>query len=256
MIIYYIAGDGTTTATILAQAIVKITSSQANDNVEIYVSNVLKVLDTDYTCVGNGTITFLTAPINGAVILTRIAKASSNDSFIPNSPASLSLNKLYIPQIISDSTGQPTHVLKMNAMDNGSKTINVHDNFKHFIQGHDGSKTTAYGDYRDDLLLEFEKRIYNHTLSFHKFEDSFHTGIQKKELNNKFTRYNQSKEIRKELYNIWEKLFNVQPFTFTFDTASNFTINYSGIANQPGHALGIIKDKFLTGRSIFYPIIL
>jgi hypothetical protein len=250
-------GDGTTTAFALPSTFTTWTTADGyNDNVEIYVSNVLKVLDTDYTCVGNGTITFLTAPINGAVILTRIAKASSNDSFIPNSPASLSLNKLYIPQIISDSTGQPTHVLKMNAMDNGSKTINVHDNFKHFIQGHDGSlypvsSTTL--TIAEQALMDFEMRIYNHTLSFHKFEDSFHTGIQKKELNNKFTRYNQSKEIRKELYNIWEKLFNVQPFTFTFDTASNFTINYSGIANQPGHALGIIKDKFLTGRPDLYP---
>ena len=29
------------------------------------------------------------------------------------------------------------------------------------IQGHDGSITKAYGDYRDDLILELEKRIYN-----------------------------------------------------------------------------------------------
>jgi hypothetical protein len=29
------------------------------------------------------------------------------------------------------------------------------------IQGHDGSITIAYGDYRDDLLLELEYRIYN-----------------------------------------------------------------------------------------------
>ena len=29
------------------------------------------------------------------------------------------------------------------------------------IQGHDGSITPAFGDFRDDLLLEFERRIYN-----------------------------------------------------------------------------------------------
>ena len=28
-------------------------------------------------------------------------------------------------------------------------------------QGHDGSIFKAYGDYRDDLILELEKRIYN-----------------------------------------------------------------------------------------------
>jgi hypothetical protein len=29
------------------------------------------------------------------------------------------------------------------------------------IQGHDGSQILAYGDYRDALILELEKRIYN-----------------------------------------------------------------------------------------------
>ena len=29
------------------------------------------------------------------------------------------------------------------------------------IQGHDGSLVLSYGDYRDDLILELEKRIYN-----------------------------------------------------------------------------------------------
>ena len=29
------------------------------------------------------------------------------------------------------------------------------------IQGHDGSIVAAFKDYRDDLLLELEKRIYN-----------------------------------------------------------------------------------------------
>ena len=29
------------------------------------------------------------------------------------------------------------------------------------IQGHDGSITVAYGDFRDDVLLELEKRIFN-----------------------------------------------------------------------------------------------
>ena len=29
------------------------------------------------------------------------------------------------------------------------------------IQGHDGSIVKAYGDYRDNLILELEKRIHN-----------------------------------------------------------------------------------------------
>ena len=33
------------------------------------------------------------------------------------------------------------------------------------IQGHDGSLMIAYGDFRDDIILEFEKRIYNNIKS-------------------------------------------------------------------------------------------
>jgi hypothetical protein len=32
---------------------------------------------------------------------------------------------------------------------------------RYVIQGHDGSITAAFGDFRDDLLLELELRIYN-----------------------------------------------------------------------------------------------
>ena len=65
---------------------------------------------------------------------------STANSHIPPTPTSMGLYKKYTPMRFTDDTFQvPREV----------------------IQGHDGSITAAYGDFRDDLLLEFEYRIYN-----------------------------------------------------------------------------------------------
>lgn len=60
--------------------------------------------------------------------------------FVPETPTKLGVYPKYQPSKYLDDTYQTP--------------INV-------IRGHDGSIIPAFNDYRDDLLLEFEKRIYN-----------------------------------------------------------------------------------------------
>jgi len=61
-------------------------------------------------------------------------------AYIPSTPTKVGAYPTYVPRIELDTTyTNPTNV----------------------IIGHDGSKTIAFGDYRDQLLLELEKRIYN-----------------------------------------------------------------------------------------------
>jgi hypothetical protein len=61
-------------------------------------------------------------------------------NYIPCTPTKLGLYKKYTPRkFIDDTYTTPREV----------------------IQGHDGSIVTAYGDYRDDAILELELRIYN-----------------------------------------------------------------------------------------------
>ena len=71
-------------------------------------------------------------------------------SYVPNTPTKLGLYQAFEPAVVLDSNyNQPTY----------------------FIKGHDGSYTKLYGqyiseldilvDFRDQALLEFEKRIYN-----------------------------------------------------------------------------------------------
>lgn len=65
---------------------------------------------------------------------------STSFNFIPPTPTSIGLYKKYTPsKFIDDTYREPQEV----------------------IQGHDGSITIAFGDFRDDLLLELEYRIYN-----------------------------------------------------------------------------------------------
>ena len=64
----------------------------------------------------------------------------TDGSFVPETPSKLGLYPKFIPQrFMDDSYLTPVEV----------------------IQGHDGSITPVFGDIRDDLLLELEKRIYN-----------------------------------------------------------------------------------------------
>jgi hypothetical protein len=65
---------------------------------------------------------------------------STSFCHIPPTPTSMGLYKKYTPmKFIDDTYVEPKEV----------------------IQGHDGSTTVAYGDFRDDLLLELEYRIFN-----------------------------------------------------------------------------------------------
>ena len=65
---------------------------------------------------------------------------NTEGSYIPPTPTKLGLYPKFLPsKFLDDTYVTPTWV----------------------IQGHDGSITVAFNDYRDDIILELEKRIYN-----------------------------------------------------------------------------------------------
>jgi hypothetical protein len=66
---------------------------------------------------------------------------NTDGSFIPPTPTKLGLYPKFEPMLFTDNT-----------FADGSRNV---------IQGHDGSITLAFGDYKDNILLEFEKRVYN-----------------------------------------------------------------------------------------------
>jgi hypothetical protein len=73
-------------------------------------------------------------------IISIIEYNNTDGSYVPETPTKLGLYPKFIPEIFVDNTYRtPIQV----------------------VQGHDGSITPAFGDYRDNLLLELERRIYN-----------------------------------------------------------------------------------------------
>jgi hypothetical protein len=107
---------------------------------DVYLNDVILTRGQDYVVATDGPrITVLaTLTLGDSLVLQEYS--STYGSFVPNTPTKMGLYAAYVPGILTEqtSTGQ-TQV----------------------IQGHDGSITPIFGDLRDDVLLEFETRIYN-----------------------------------------------------------------------------------------------
>lgn len=73
-------------------------------------------------------------------VLTIVEFSNTDGCFIPETPSKLGLYPKFIPGVVVDSTY--------------SNTVTM-------LRGHDGSQSPIFGDFRDNLLLELETRIYN-----------------------------------------------------------------------------------------------
>ena len=115
-------------------------SKLSNKAVLVYLNNQQLVNGVDYTFrTDTPSIDFNVTLAVGDII--KIVEYSNTDgNYIPETPTKLGLWPSYIPEVFIDDTYRtPTTV----------------------IRGHDGSITPAFGDYRDEFLLELELRIYN-----------------------------------------------------------------------------------------------
>ena len=111
-----------------------------NRAVLVYVNGEQQTLGIDYTfSVNSPSITFNRDFTIGDIISIR-DYSDTDGNYIPETPTKLGLYPKFAPAIYLDNTYQTP--------------VNV-------ILGHDGSITPAFGDFRDDYLLELEKRIFN-----------------------------------------------------------------------------------------------
>jgi len=106
----------------------------------VYVNDVILTRGIEYL-VGIDTPT-LTILIDLAVgdVVTINEYSATYGNFVPNTPTKVGLYPKFLPRMYLD-TNYVTPAM--------------------VIQGHDGSITVAFGDIRDQVLLEFETRIYN-----------------------------------------------------------------------------------------------
>jgi len=202
--------------------------------VYVYINNVQLLNTRDYEF--NETFGFVTIKlelVEGEVIEIR-EYVSTSTNYIPPTPTSMGLYKKYTPmKFIDDTYRDPKEV----------------------IQGHDGSITIAYGDFRDDLLLELEYRIYNNIKQEYDpavfdidsiiggyYGNSIYTKSQVDSIVNKeFLKWTQGTNIN---YTVNDYFIDTESFTYTY---SNMT-DPTGTQNLPGYWRGVYQWFYDTDR--------
>ena len=106
----------------------------------VYLNGSILTRGYDYVVgVDSRTIT-ISVPLAVGDQVTLREFSATYGSYVPNTPTKMGLYAAYRPELyVDEGYLTPTPV----------------------IRGHDGSITVAFGDYRDDVLLEFETRIFN-----------------------------------------------------------------------------------------------
>ena len=177
----------------------------------VYLNNVILTRDQDYVVATDGPrLTILTTLAIGDTVTINEYSATYGN-FVPNTPSKMGLYPKWQPEITTLVTSNGTG---------------------EFIIGHDGSETPVFGDIRDQVLLEFETRIYNNikqdgnpvpltveNVLPGQFRD---TGYSFEEINNIFA-------VDLLSYCGWNKLdYKSQ----TFSATNEFTWNYSNTTNR------------------------
>lgn len=212
----------------------------SNLSVLVYLNGVQLVKGKEYVFDTNRAGVTISAPLVIGDKITIYEYSDTDGNYIPETPTKLGLYPKFTPQIYFDTT----YVTPINV-----------------IQGHDGSITPAFGDFRDDLLLEFEKRIYNNIkidytaanlVDIHNFiPGKFRT-----------TEYSSSEftQLLSDSFLSWVGDNRIDYITNTsFISSDSFTWNYSKFVDTinggklPGYWRAIYKYFYDTDRPHTHP---
>jgi hypothetical protein len=106
----------------------------------VYLNNEILTRDKDYVVATNGPRITIGVALAVGDTVTINEYSATYGSFVPNTPSKMGLYPAWQPEITTLVTSNGTG---------------------EFIIGHDGSETPVFGDIRDQVLLEFETRIYS-----------------------------------------------------------------------------------------------
>ena len=205
--------------------------------VNVYHNDIHLLYGKDYTFSTHGFI-IISSEIADGDQITIYEYESTDGSFIPETPTKLGIWPKYEPQIFTDNS-----LITPRTM----------------IQGHDGSVVLAYDDYRDDLVLELEKRIYNN-IKVRYDADIFdiHSIIPSYTRKTPYSLHEFNDIIAPSFYK-WTSLVG-QDFTkaYGYDIKNSFTYNYIGNASLdgrevPGYWRGIYRWMLDTDRPNMCP---
>ena len=177
----------------------------------VYRNGVIQTRGVDYTVATDGPRIVLLFPlIYGDVVVVKEYEETFG-ACIPDTPTKLGLYPAYLPEKFVDNTYKDA--------------VEV-------LRGHDGSITVAFGDVRDDVLLEFETRIYNNL----KFKNRNDTLLLDDVVS---TVFRQTAYTEQELQLIvepsfisWVNWHRLEYSTQEFSLANEFSWNYSGATSK------------------------
>ena len=205
--------------------------------VAVYLNQVQLTYGKDYTFNNQGFVR-----ITKQVVLDDIVEIyeyeTTNGSYVPATPSKLGLYPKYEPEIYLDTT----YVNPVNV-----------------IQGHDGSRTIAYNDFRDNLLLELEKRIYNNIKT--QYDQTIFDVLDFAPSEKRKTNFSLS-EVNAPMLSDFIEWTNLVQDDYTenttFDRSESFTFNYAGMNDRslnilPGFWRAVYKHAYDTDRPHTHP---
>lgn len=207
--------------------------------VMIYLNNQLLIRDVDVFFNAGPTFTISTNRNMAVNDILEIREYESTDgNYIPETPTKLGLHPKFVPQLYLDST------------------LRTPENV---IQGHDGSLTVAFNDYRDNFLLELEKRIYNNikvSYAVSNFDIDFYRPGYFRDTEYNRNEYTQlvSGEFLKWVgqnqldFSTNSYFVNNDSFTWNYNQAKNVDNEY-----LPGYWRGIYRYYYDTDRPHTHP---
>lgn len=202
--------------------------------VYVYINKQQLINAVDYTFDSVFGFVRISKPLNEGDAIEIREYISTAFNYIPPTPTSLGLYKKYLPYKFLDNT----YVTP-----------------KDVIQGHDGSLIDAYGDYRDDVILELELRIYNNIKKNYNPELYNLDDVAGGYYGNSIFDKNQVDDIVTQDFLKWIQNTSINYIdNGFFDSQNEFTYTYSNMTDPtqtrklPGYWRGVYKWFYDTDR--------
>ncbi len=205
-------------------------TSATSGAMSVYLNNVILLRGIDYIVTSDSASVQILTPLVIGDSLSIREYDFAVVSFCPATPTKVGLYPKYTPKTYVDN----------------SYTIP-----QQVIQGHDGSILIAFGDFRDDVLLEFESRIYNNIKV-----DTLVPIIEADVIPGKFRTTEYSDREITEMLSVsllnWVGQNRLDYKTQNFRIDNEFTWNYSTASNKldgtalKGHWRGIYINHYDT----------
>jgi len=211
----------------------------SNKAVGVYLNNHQLIYGKDYIFNDQGFVVMDNSlSMNNGDVITTLEYETTDGCFVPETPTKLGIYPKYEPKIYLDTSLVAPQMM---------------------IQGHDGSQVLAYGDYRDYLILELEKRIFNN-IKVEYDPDIF-------DINSVVPNYNKKNAYTRDEFNevlapnfyLWAKDVGINfSKPLSYDINNSFTYNYSRNSapngtSLPGYWRGVYRWLLNTDRPNICP---